>query len=167
MDKETSTMGVGGFAFIALFLLILFALFNQNGLWGNRGGAFLAGEAFAGGYGWTGAGDIRAAVCNSEKQSIIDSARTNYNVEAQANSVKEYLGNKIDFYAIQDLRDKLSDEKAKNLYLQGQLDNNARFYALDAKLNDISCNMCRKPQIYSQGFTCDGTKIPTTTTPAA
>lgn len=163
MNTENSTMGVGGFAFIALFLLILFALFNQNGLWGNRGGAFLAGEAFANGYGWTGAGDIRSSICASEKQAIIDSARTNYNVEAQANSVKEYLGNKMDFYAMQDLRDKLSDEKAKNLYLQGQIDNNARFYALDTKLNDISCNMCRKPQLYCQSFTCDGTKIPSAT----
>lgn len=156
-------MGVGGFAFIALFLLILFALFNQNGLWGNRGGAFLAGEAFANGYGWTGAGDIRSAICASEKQAIIDSARTNYNVEAQADATREYLGNKIDFYAMQNLRDELNQERAKSMYLQGQIDNNARFYALDSKLNDISCNMCRKPQLYCQSFTCDGTKIPSAT----
>lgn len=166
MNAENSTMGVGGFAFIALFLLILFALFNQNGLWGNRGNAFLAGEAF-GGYGWNTAGDIRSAVCAADKQGIIDSARTLYAIEQQGNSVKEYLGNKMDFYAIQDLRDKLSDEKAKNLYLQGQLDNNARFYALDTKLNSISCNMCKKPELYCQSFTCDGTKIPSSTTAAA
>lgn len=159
MEKDTSTIGVGGFAFIALFLLILFALFNQNGLWGNRGGAFLAGEAFAGGYGWTGAGDIRSAICASEKQNIIDSARTNYNIEAQSAIIQT----KMDTNAINQLRDELNQERAKSMYLQGQIENNARFYALDAKLNSISCNMCKKPELYCQSFTCDGTKIPTAT----
>lgn len=155
MEKE-STMGVGGFAFIALFLLILFALFNQNGLWGHNRG-----------YGYDSCGvsgcDIKQSIWNNEKQNIIDSARTNYNVEAQADATREYLGNKIDFYAMQNLRDELNQERAKSMYLQGQIDNNARFYALDTKLNDISCNMCRKPQLYCQSFTCDGTKIPSAT----
>lgn len=165
MNTENSTMGVGGFAFIALFLLILFALFNNNGLWGNRGNAFLAGEAFAGGYGWNGAGDIRSAICANEKQNIIDSARTNYNIEAQSAIIQT----KMDTNAINQLRDELNQERAKSMYLQGQLENNARFYALDTKLNSISCNMLKAPQLYGQAFACDGTKIPTTitTTPVA
>lgn len=160
MNTESSTMGVGGFAFIALFLLILFALFNQNGLWGHGRGYDSCGVSGC---------DIEKAVWNSEKQTIIDSARTNYNVEAQADATREYLGNKIDFYAMQNLRDELNQERAKSMYLQGQIDNNARFYALDTKLNSISCNMLKAPQVYGQAFTCDGTKIPTTTTttPAA
>lgn len=159
MDKETSTMGVGGFAFIALFLLILFALFNQNGLWGH-GRAYAADSCGVSGC------EIKQSIWNNEKQGIIDSARTNYNVEAQANITRETLGNKIDFYAMQNLRDELNQERAKSMYLQGQIDNNARFYALDTKLNEISCNMCRKPQLFCQSFTCDGTKIPSSTTTA-
>lgn len=163
MDTSNG-MTLGSVGFLAIFLLILFALFNNNGLWGNRGGAFLAGEAFAGGYGWHGAGDIRSAICANEKQNIIDSARTNYNIEAQSAIIQT----KMDTNAINQLRDELNQERAKSMYLQGQLENNARFYALDTKLNSISCNMCKKPELYCQSFTCDGTKIPTTTTtPAA
>lgn len=154
--EQTSGMTLGSVGFLAIFLLILFALFNSNGLWGH-------GRGYAGDSCGVSGCDIKQSIWNNEKQNIIDSARTNYNVEAQADATREYLGNKIDFYAMQNLRDELVNERAKSMYLQGQIDNNARFYALDSKLNDISCNMCRKPQLYCQSFTCDGTKIPTAT----
>lgn len=149
---------------VLFFFFMLFAGGNGFGWGGNRAGAFLAGEAYGGNFGWNNQA-ILSAVCNSEKQAIIDSARTNYNIEAQSAIIQT----KMDTNVINQLRDELGQERAKSMYLQSQLENNARFYALDSKLNDISCNMLKAPKVYGQSFTCDGTKIPTatTTTPAA
>lgn len=165
MDKETSTMGVGGFAFIALFLLILFALFNQNGLWGHGNRA----------YGYDSCGvsgcDIKQAIWNGERQAITDSARTNYNVEFQANSVKEYLGNKIDFYEYQNLRDRANAAEQRNMFLEGQINDIQRYNLLQNQIAEINCNMLKAPKVYGVGQVCQGSLVPSnlcpTTTPAA
>lgn len=174
MDKETVSMG--GFGFIALFLLILFALFSNGGFWGNRGNAFLAGEALGGlnyGYGWNTPGDIRAAVCSSEKQGIIDSARTLYAVEQQGAETRAAISTKIDFYAYQDVRDQLAEAKARNMQLENQIADERRYNALSAELADIRCNMLKAPKVYGVGQVCQGSLVPsnlcptTPTTPAA
>lgn len=93
MDKESYSWG--GIGFLALFFLIVVAfLFNRNGCgngWfgnscGNCGGNWASG--FATGVGVPGYGlgfEDYKAICNSEKQEIINSARTQYLVEEQAN----------------------------------------------------------------------------------
>lgn len=166
MDKETSTMGVGGFAFIALFLLILFALFNQNGLWGH-GRAYAADSCGVSGC------DIKQSIWNNEKQGIIDSARTNYNVEAQADATREYLGNKIDFYEYQNLRDRANAAEQRNMFLEGQINDIQRYNLLQNQIAELSCSVLKAPKVYGVGTVCNGSLVPsnlcptTTPTPAA
>ena len=114
MDKESYSWG--GIGFLALFFLIVVAfLFNRNGCgngWfgngcGNCGGNWASG--FATGVGVPGYGlgfEDYKAICNSEKQEIINSARTQYLVEEQANLTRandtansRMIAEKIDFYA--------------------------------------------------------------------
>lgn len=161
MTEETTGSSLFLIIIVLFFFFVLFAGGNGFGWGGNRAGAFLAGEAYGGNFGWNNQA-ILSAVCNSEKQTIIDSARTNYNIEAQSGIIQT----KMDTNVINQLRDELGQERAKSMYLQSQLENNARFYVLDSKLNDIACNMLKAPKVYGQSFTCDGTKIPTVTTPA-
>lgn len=67
--------------------------------------------------------------CEVEKSEIINSARTQYLAGEQANLTRandtanaNMLTTKIDFYAYQDLRDKLNKAEMNNFYLQNKLD---------------------------------------------
>ena len=173
MDKES--YGWGGIGFLALFFLIVVAfLFNRNGCgngWfgnggcGNWGGW---GNGFVGvgvpGYG-LGFEDYKA-ICQSEKQEIINSARTQYLVEEQANLTRandtanaNMLATKIDFYAYQGLRDKLAEEQRKNLVLENQLYNDRKFGVIEAQLSNISCQMLRRPDVTGIGAVCPNAAI--------
>lgn len=107
-----------------------------------------------------------------EKSEIINSARTQYLVEEQANLTRandtanaNMLATKIDFYAYQDLRDKLNKAEMNNFYLQNKLDTqesnaqlNARLTAdnneLNRRLDSISCEMLKRPNITGVGAVC-------------
>lgn len=119
-----------------------------------------------------------ATPCEVEKQEIIDSARTQYLIEQTARQTQEMtnaginaLGNKIDYYQIQDLRDKLTEANNKNLQLENQIYNNNKFNqlekqnegmftALDQKISQIACNIPQRPPYWSAGFTPWGVPIP-------
>lgn len=167
MDKESYSWG--GIGFLALFFLIVVAfLFNRNGCgngWFGNGGCGCGnwggwGNGFVGvgvpGYG-LGFEDYKA-ICQSEKQEIINSARTQYLVEEQANLTRandtanaNMLATKIDFYAYQGLRDKLAEEQRKNLVLENQLYNDRKFGEVDKQLSAISCQMLRRPDVTGIG----------------
>ena len=175
MDKES--YGWGGIGFLALFFLIVVAfLFNRNGCgngWFGNGGCGCGnwggwGNGFVGvgvpGYG-LGFEDYKA-ICQSEKQEIINSARTQYLVEEQANLTRandtanaNMLATKIDFYAYQGLRDKLAEEQRKNLVLENQLYNDRKFGAIESQLATISCQMLRRPDVTGIGAVCPNAAI--------
>ncbi len=166
MDKESYSWG--GIGFLALFFLIVVAfLFNRNGCgngWfgnscGNCGGNWASG--FATGVGVPGYGlgfEDYKAICNSEKQEIINSARTQYLVEEQANLTRandtansRMIAEKIDFYAYQGLRDQLAEAQRKNLVLENQLYNDRKFGEVDKQLEAISCQMLKRPDVTGVG----------------
>lgn len=166
MDKESYSWG--GIGFLALFFLIVVAfLFNRNGCgngWfgnscGNCGGNWASG--FATGVGVPGYGlgfEDYKAICNSEKQEIINSARTQYLVEEQANLTRandtansRMIAEKIDFYAYQGLRDQLAEAQRKNLVLENQLYNDRKFGEVDKQLAAISCQMLKRPDVTGVG----------------
>ena len=121
----------------------------------------------------------RVSNCEVEKQGIIDSAKTQYLIETTGRQTQEYLGNKIDFYEYQNLRDQLAAERSKNMVLENRLYSDAQFTALsrqlegcccanERRLDAIECQMLKRPAIYGIGATCSGQIIPpitTTTTP--
>lgn len=174
MDKESYSWG--GIGFLALFFLIVVAfLFNRNGCgngWfgnscGNCGGGWANG--FATGVGVPGYGlgfEDYKAICNSEKQEIINSARTQYLVEEQANLTRandtansRMIAEKIDFYAYQGLRDQLAEAQRKNLVLENQLYNDRKFGEVDKQLAAISCQMLKRPDVTGVGAVCPNAAI--------
>lgn len=140
MNNENS-LSIGGFGFIALFLLILFVLFRRDE-------------------------HPYQHFSSAEKQGLIDSARTQYLVEQQGSETRSFLGNKIDYYKYEELRDKVNKAESENMFLKGQIADDHRYNSLRAELSDIRCNMLDKPRLFSSAFTCDGTVIPAATTAA-
>lgn len=163
--EDKSGMGWAGLLLFFVVIWILFGSMAGNGLgWGNRNN-------------WGGCD--RVSNCEVEKQGIIDSAKTQYLVETTGRQTQEYLGNKIDFYEFQNLRDQLAAERSKNMVLENRLYSDAQFTALsrqlegcccanERRLDAIECQMLKRPAIYGIGATCSGQIIPpitTTTTP--
>ena len=164
--EDKSGMGWAGLLLFFVVIWILFGSMAGNGLgWGNRNN-------------WGGCD--RVSNCEVEKQGIIDSAKTQYLIETTGRQTQEYLGNKIDFYEFQNLRDQLAAERSKNMVLENRIYSDAQFTALsrqlegcccanERRLDAIECQMLKRPAIYGIGATCSGQIIPpittTTTTP--
>ena len=147
-------MGFGGYGFLILIILFIWMIF---------GGGF-------GGLGRNNCGCNAVTTCQAEKQEIIDSARTQYMIENTSRISQEQtmaglnaLGTKIDFYAYQDLRDQLAQERTKNVVLENRVYSDAKFTALEAQLATISCGMLKQPPVYGIGTSCNSIYAPTPT----
>jgi hypothetical protein len=106
------------------------------------------------------------ATCDAEKTEIINTARTQYLVEQQAANTRELVAatanatqTKIDFYAYQDLRDRLSKAEMDNYFLKGQIASDARFGQIEKELAAISCQMLRRPDVTGVGVACPSAAI--------
>lgn len=164
MDETRSGMGWIGVLFV---ILVIWAIFGGGfggwNRWDNRG---------------DGCGCNRVSNCEVEKQGIIDSARTQYLVETTGRQTQEYLGNKIDFYEYQSLRDQLSAERNKNMMLENRIYSDSQFTALsrqleacccanERRLDAIECQMLKRPNLFGVASTCTGQIIPPITTTTA
>lgn len=135
-------------------LIVLFLLFIVFG--GGFGGY---------GYGRRGFGDFACggtSGCEVERQGLITAAETNYRIIDQANATRatveataQATQTKIDFYAYQDLRDKLAESQRENMMLQNQLYSDAKFNALQAQLSSIQCNMLKRPDVSGLATSCN------------
>lgn len=146
MDEKMSGMG------LVIFLLILFGIFGFGRGFGNFGNAYGCGMP-AGVYGCN-----ATTNCQVERQGIIDSARTQFLVLDSARQTQEAaqaqftaLGNKIDFYAYENLKDQLSQERSKNAILENKLYSDGQFNALRAQIEALSCSVAKKPPFYAAG----------------
>lgn len=147
-----------------IFLILILWFFVGGGFgglgYGNRASAFLAGDA----YGQTvahGAGNHEV-----ERRSLVTAADTNYRIIDQANATRAVVDAtaqatqaKIDFYAYQDLRDKLSESQRENMMLQNKLYSDAKFGAIEAQLASISCKMAKQPEIYATSAVCPNAAV--------
>lgn len=160
MEEKTS-YGWGGIGFLALFFLIIIAFWNRGGNgFGNWGNDFAGVPGM--GYGF----QNFKATCDAEKTEIINTATTQYRVEQQAAQTRELVSAtaattqaKIDFYAYQDLRDRLSRAEMDNYYLKGQIASDARFGAIEKQLSSIQCSMLRRPDVTGVGVACPNAAI--------
>lgn len=164
MDNKESSYSWGGIGFLALFFLIIIAFWGRGGNgfgnWGNGNGDFVGVPGM--GYGF----QNFKATCDAEKTEIINTATTQYRVEQQAAQTRELVSAtaattqaKIDYYAYQDLRDRLSRAEMDNYYLKGQIASDARFGALEKQLATIQCNMLRRPDVTGIGVSCPSAAI--------
>lgn len=158
MDKENFSWG--GIGFLALFFLLIIGFWNRGGVgfgYGNGYGAPYDGYGPAG-YGFQ---NYRATV-DAEKAEIINTAATQYKTIEQAQLTRDTVNAtanatqaKIDFYAYQDLRDRLSEEQRKVLTLENQLFVKDQLAPLTASVADIRCNMLTKPVVNGLGTSCN------------
>ena len=143
-------IGVGAWGFLIVIILFLWMMFDRNK---NHN---------------TGCNAV--TTCQAEKQEIIDSARTQYMIENTSRISQEQtmaglsaLGTKIDYYAYQDLRDQLAQERTKNVVLENRVYSDGQFNALRAQIEAIGCGMLKQPPVFGVGTSCNAiyTPVPT------
>lgn len=178
MDGTSTTGWGGGIGFLAILFILIFAFVGGRGFggwgngWGNNGYGF--GNGWGAPFGADGAGfgassygfQNYKATCDAEKAEIINTATTQYRVEQQAAATRELVSatanatqTKIDYYAYQDLRDRLSEEQRKVLTLENQLFVKDQLAPINATLASISCNMLRRPDVTGIGAVCPNSAI--------
>lgn len=166
-EMITNNDGTFSWGWIIFLILILwffvgggFGGFGGFGGYGNRAGAFLAGDV----YGQSvahGAGNHEV-----ERRGLVTAADTNYRIIEQAQQTRDVVSAtaqatqaKIDFYAYQDLRDKLSESQRENMMLQNKLYSDAKFGAIETQLASIACRMAKQPEIYATSAVCPNAAV--------
>lgn len=165
---------VGGFSWGWIIFLILILWFFVGGGFGGFGGfgGYGRGAAYAAGdlTGLLTARDISNTVgasnCEVERRSLVTAADTNYRIIDQANATRATVEataratqDKIDFYAYQDLRDKLSESQRENMMLQNKLYSDAKFNVIEGQLASIACKMAKTPEVYAVSAACPTSAI--------
>jgi hypothetical protein len=142
-------IGFGGWGFLIVLILFIWMIFGWN-----RGGCGNNNNCNA------------VSNCQVEKQEIIDAARTQYMIENTSRITQEQtaagltaLGNKIDYYAYQDLRDQLAQERTKNVVLENRVYSDTQFNALRAQIEAIGCSMLKRPEVTGVGAVCPNAGI--------
>lgn len=165
MDDKTYSMG--GIGFLALFFLIIIAVWNRGGCggfgWGNNCGNWGFGEGFGPvGYGF----QNFKATCDAEKQEIINTARTQYLIEQVGASNREVAtananvtNTKIDFYAYQGLRDQLAETQRALMEANNKLFVKDQLAPITAQLSSIQCQMLKRPDVTGVGAVCPSAAI--------
>lgn len=156
--EETSKSGMSWASIILgiIVLVFIFGAWGGNGFFGGRG----YGPGFAAGVAADGCG--RTSNCEVERRGLITAADTNYRIIEQAQATRETVQAtasatqaKIDFYAYQDLRDKLAEQQRQNMMLQNQIYSDAKFNALSSQLANIQCKMLKRPDVSGLATSCN------------
>lgn len=163
---------VGGFSWGWIIFLILILWFFVGGGFGGfggfggygRGSAFLAGDVVGS---LSREIDAHGATNHEvERRSLVTAADTNYRIIDQANATRATVEataratqDKIDFYAYQDLRDKLSESQRENMMLQNKLYSDAKFNVIEGQLASIACKMAKTPEVYAVSAACPTSAI--------
>lgn len=152
MSMDETTNGMNIFAYIILFVIIVWVFggafgngFNRFG--GNYGGG-CEGSAF----------QNYKAIVDAEKREIINTATTQYNVEQQAALTREVvsaqsnlLGQKIDYYQLQEAQRREADKDRRIMQLENVIFMKDQLEPVNAQLANIRCNMLTKPQVTGVG----------------
>lgn len=164
MDDKTYSMG--GIGFLAILFILIFAVIGRGGFGGFGGWGGCNNGCGDWGYGGFNGFQNYKATVDAEKAEIINTARTQYITEQQAASTRELVQStanttqaKIDFYAYQDLRDKLSESQRENMMLQNKLFVKEQLAPVTAQLSSIECKMLRRPDVTGIGAVCPNSAI--------
>ena len=167
MDMMNSSGGVD-WGWIIFLILILWFFVGGNGFFGgwNRGNGFVAGDILGQLQGRDASLNCGASNCEVERRNLVTAAETNFRIIDQAQQTRSVVeaasattNAKIDFYAYQDLRDKLAESQRENMMLQNKLYSDAKFGAIEAQLASISCRMAKQPEVYAASAVCPNAAI--------
>lgn len=158
-----------GFGFLALFFLIIVAVWNRNGNGWNNGfnGGFMPWGGDGIGFGASSYGfQNYRATCDAEKTDIINTATTQYRVEQQAAATRELVNStasatqaKIDFYAYQAERDKNAELQRQVSELKSNAYTTAALAPIKEAIANIRCNMLTRPDVTGIGVACPSQAI--------
>ena len=164
MNEIMSNDTTFSWGWVIFLILILWFFVGGNGFgfgYGNRAGSFLAGDVLGQIQGRDASLSCGASNCEVERRSLITAADTNFRIIDQAQQTRSVVeatsattNAKIDFYAYQDLRDKLAESQRENMMLQNKLYSDAKFGAIEAQLASISCKMAKQPEVYATSAVC-------------
>lgn len=172
MNEMINTEGTFSWGWIIFLILILwffvgggFGGFGGYG-YGNRAGAFLAGDTLGYAQGRDVSTLLGASNSEVERRNIVTASETNYRIIDQAQQTRNVVEAtaaatqaKIDFYAYQDLRDKLSESQRENMMLQNKLYSDAKFGAIETQLASIACKMAKQPEVYATSAVCPNAAV--------
>lgn len=150
-----------------IFLILILWFFVGGGFggfggfgYGRNAGAFIAGDLVGN------AASHSSSNCEVERRSLVTAAETNYRIIDQAQQTRNVVEataaatqTKIDFYAYQDLRDKLSESQRENMMLQNKLYSDAKFGAIESQLASISNRMAKQPEVYATSAVCPNAAV--------
>lgn len=170
MNEMMSNDTTFSWGWVIFLILILWFFVGGNGFgfggYGNRAGSFLAGDILGQLQGRDASLSCGASNCEVERRGLITAAETNYRIIDQAQQTRNVVeatsattNAKIDFYAYQDLRDKLSESQRENMMLQNKLYSDAKFGAIEAQLASISCRMAKQPEVYAASAVCPNAAV--------
>ena len=170
MNEMMSNDTTFSWGWVIFLILILWFFVGGNGFgfggYGNRAGSFLAGDILGQLQGRDASLSCGASNCEVERRGLITAAETNYRIKDQAQQTRNVVeatsattNAKIDFYAYQDLRDKLSESQRENMMLQNKLYSDAKFGAIEAQLASISCRMAKQPEVYATSAVCPNAAV--------
>lgn len=170
MNEMMSNDTTFSWGWVIFLILILWFFVGGNGFgfggYGNRAGSFLAGDILGQLQGRDASLSCGASNCEVERRDLITAAETNYRIIDQAQQTRNVVeatsattNAKIDFYAYQDLRDKLSESQRENMMLQNKLYSDAKFGAIEAQLASISCRMAKQPEVYATSAVCPNAAV--------
>lgn len=170
MNEMMSNDTTFSWGWVIFLILILWFFVGGNGFgfggYGNRAGSFLAGDILGQLQSRDASLSCGASNCEVERRGLITAAETNYRIIDQAQQTRNVVeatsattNAKIDFYAYQDLRDKLSESQRENMMLQNKLYSDAKFGAIEAQLASISCRMAKQPEVYATSAVCPNAAV--------
>ena len=170
MNEMMSNDTTFSWGWVIFLILILWFFVGGNGFgfggYGNRAGSFLAGDILGQLQGRDASLSCGASNCEVKRRGLITAAETNYRIIDQAQQTRNVVeatsattNAKIDFYAYQDLRDKLSESQRENMMLQNKLYSDAKFGAIEAQLASISCRMAKQPEVYATSAVCPNAAV--------
>lgn len=167
MSDDMMTSGSVNWGWVIFLILILWFFIGGGFGFGPRAAA--AGAVASSVYGANTA-EILALTsgkaygttnCDLEKNAVRQEAQIRYDIENQANLTRandtanaNMIATKIDFYAYQDLRDKLAESQRQNTILENKMYSDAKFGSIEAQLAEISNSMAKAPQLYSVSAAC-------------
>lgn len=156
---ETNGMSLGGIGFLALFFLIIIAMWHR----GNMGYGYNYGYPVTNcSGGECGSFQNYKATVDAQKSEIINTATTQYKIEEQANLTRATingLSEKFDAINTQNLRDKITEQQMLIAKLQSEAFTTAALNPIMSKLNYIENNMLPKPSLAGVSAVCPNAAV--------
>lgn len=168
MDTNKTESSYGWLIILLIFIVVLGFIFGGGNIFGGRGNEAVGVGAMP----LNGCGYV--SNCQVEKQTIINTATTQNLINEQAEATRAQASRIYEAQQAEKLFDlKLTAQttallngqeklalKAENDALKNVIYTNDKFAHVNHRLDEISCRMLPKPELFGVATTCSGQTIP-------